>query len=185
MIHSIITSSIIERGHRSPFLGAVYEAVLSWYILLPTTVALFAPNYGKFNVTSKGGTVKENYVDWNIIKPYCILIALNAAGFIFGSWQLLRTPHPEYLTLAINGAWILYNLMILGVTVSVAVETVQERKFPRVRVNTPAVLKRADGTLYDAELTDYSQKGVSLKLHDEAVDQFFTGNAVELILENA
>lgn len=60
MIHSIITSSIIERGHRSPFLGAVYEAVLSWYILLPTTVALFAPNYGKFNVTSKGGTVKEN-----------------------------------------------------------------------------------------------------------------------------
>ena len=184
MIHSIITSSIIERGHRSPFLGAVYEAVLSWYILLPTTVALFAPNYGKFNVTSKGGTVKENYVDWNIIKPYCILIALNAAGFIFGSWQLLRTPHPEYLTLAINGAWILYNLMILGVTVSVAVETVQERKFPRVRVNTPAVLKRADGSLFDAELTDYSQKGVSLKLHDEAVDQFFTGNAVELILEN-
>ncbi|WP_410105479.1 PilZ domain-containing protein [Sutterella wadsworthensis] len=38
--------------------------------------------------------------------------------------------------------------------------------------------------VYDAELTDYSQKGVSLKLHDEAVDQFFTGNAVELILEN-
>ena len=38
MIHSALTNQILQRGYRYPFLSGVYETVLSWYILLPTTV---------------------------------------------------------------------------------------------------------------------------------------------------
>ena len=55
MIHSALTNQILQRGYRYPFLSGVYETVLSWYILLPTTVALIFPHKGKFNVTAKGG----------------------------------------------------------------------------------------------------------------------------------
>ena len=58
MVHTAVTNSILQKGYRYPFLGGVYEAVLSWYILIPTTVALIFPHYGKFNVTAKGGTMR-------------------------------------------------------------------------------------------------------------------------------
>ncbi len=163
MLHATLTSGILQRGYRSPFLGSVYEAVLSWYILLPTTVALINPKYGKFNVTVKGGTVQSQYLDWQIIRPYLVLIALNVAGLIGGIWLLASAPEQELFTL-INIGWILYNLVILGATTAVAVETVQERRFPRVPINRDASVKLADGTLLAAKLRDYSQNGANVVL---------------------
>lgn len=84
MVHTAVTNSILQKGYRYPFLGGVYEAVLSWYILIPTTVALLFPHYGKFNVTAKGGTIGEKYLDWHISWPFVALIALNAAGLMIG-----------------------------------------------------------------------------------------------------
>lgn len=161
MLHATLTNGILQRGYRSPFLGSIYEAVLSWYILLPTTVALINPKYGKFNVTVKGGTVESQYLDWQIIRPYLVLIALNLAGLIGGIWLLASNPHQELFTL-INIGWILYNLVILGATTAVAVETVQERRFPRVPINRDASVKLASGTLLSAKLRDYSQNGANV-----------------------
>lgn len=72
MVHAAITNQQLQRGYRYPFLGGVYETVLSWYILLPTTVALIFPHKGKFNVTAKGMTIDKKYVDWRIATPVLI-----------------------------------------------------------------------------------------------------------------
>ncbi|KAG1543696.1 hypothetical protein G6F50_013954 [Rhizopus delemar] len=56
MAHASLTNARIQGKYRRPFWGEVYETVLAWYIARPTTVALFSPGRGKFNVTDKGGT---------------------------------------------------------------------------------------------------------------------------------
>ena len=94
MVHTAVTNSILQKGYRYPFLGGVYEAVLSWYILIPTTVALIFPHYGKFNVTAKGGTIGEKYLDWHISWPFVALIALNAVGLFIGLEKAFFDPGP-------------------------------------------------------------------------------------------
>ena len=97
MVHSACTNQMLQRGYRYPFLSGVYETVLSWYILVPTTVALIFPHLGKFNVTAKGGTIDSKYLDWHISKPYLVLIALNFVGLAIGVYKAFASTDPEYL----------------------------------------------------------------------------------------
>lgn len=62
MIHASLTNSRMQGAYRQTFWGEVYETVLAWYIARPTTVALFSPSRGKFNVTAKGGMMEEKPV---------------------------------------------------------------------------------------------------------------------------
>lgn len=156
MVHSACTNQMLQRGYRYPFLSGVYETVLSWYILVPTTVALIFPHLGKFNVTAKGGTIDSKYLDWHISKPYLVLIALNFVGLAIGVYKAFASTDPEYLTLAINIGWIVYNLMILGAAMSVAVEEVQKHKFPRIDLKLDVTVEGA-GEVRSARLEQYSQ----------------------------
>ncbi|WP_297610498.1 UDP-forming cellulose synthase catalytic subunit [uncultured Sutterella sp.] len=182
MLHSAITTSIIQRGHRSPFISGVYEAILSWYILVPTTMALISPKLGKFNVTVKGGTIEHEYLDWTLSKPYLLLIGINVAALFFLFYQLSFVDSPSYLTLAINGGWTIYNLIILFAAVAVAVETVQGRKFPRVHQDLPAMLRTSDGRLWSVRLTDYSQRGARIEIPAEAEGLFVANQEASLVM---
>lgn len=166
MIHSALTNYELQKNHRIPFLGGVYETVLSWYILLPTTVALIFPHKGKFNVTAKGGTIGKKYLDWHIALPYLTLLVLNVAGLVVGVTRVVTSPAPEYLTLAINAGWIGYNLLILLAATAVAVEEVQPEAFPRVPMRVPAVLHYGEKTI-SVRTTGFSQHEILLSAHDE------------------
>ena len=166
MIHSALTNYELQKDHRIPFLGGVYETVLSWYILLPTTVALIFPHKGKFNVTAKGGTIGKKYLDWHIALPYLTLLVLNVAGLVVGVTRVVTSPTPEYLTLAINAGWIGYNLLILLAATAVAVEEVQPEAFPRVPMRVPAVLHYGEKTI-SVRTTGFSQHEILLSAHDE------------------
>ena len=111
-------------------------------------------------VTAKGGTIDSKYLDWHISKPYLVLIELNFAGLLAGFWKAFASPDPEYLTLAINMGWIVYNLMVLGATMAVAVEDVQKDKFPRVPLSLSAKATLADGSELPVEVCEFSQEGV-------------------------
>ena len=180
MIHSALTNQILQRGHRYPFISGVYETVLSWYILLPTTVALFMPHKGKFNVTAKGGTIGQKYLDWHISKPFLVLIALNGIGLCIGIYKALFDPQPEYLTLVINIGWIAYNLMILGASMGVAVEEAQTQRYPRVRTSLEAIIIDENAKVHEAHLSEYSQEDVCVSL--SAASSFKLGDAVQLVL---
>ncbi|MFU0841812.1 MAG: Cellulose synthase catalytic subunit [UDP-forming] [Burkholderia sp.] len=164
MVHSAVTNHMLQHGYRYPFLSSVYETILSWYILIPTTVALIFPHKGKFNVTAKGSTNDRKYLDWGISKPYVILIALNVLGLLIGFYKAFASPDPEYLTLAINMGWIAYNLMILGAAMAVAVEEVQTHRYPRVDLEVPAAIITADGKRYETQTEQYSQTEVRLAM---------------------
>ncbi len=168
MIHSAVTNQMLQHGSRYPFLSSVYETVLAWYILIPTTVALIFPHKGKFNVTAKGMTIDKKYLDWEISRPYLVLIAMNVAGLLIGLWKAVFDPSPEYLTLTINVGWIAYNLMILGAAMSVAVEEVQKHALPRIALRVPVELLDKEGRSVPARLLEYAQNALRVEAEGEA-----------------
>ena len=157
-----MTNSRIQGKYRYSFWGEVYESVLAWYILKPTTVALINPNKGKFNVTEKGGLNKSEHYDWIISKPYILLLLINVIGMAYGLSRLLFGDSSHIGVLLISMLWASYNIIILGAAVAVAAEAKQVRSSHRVKANFPAAIRLANGRTIKVRVTDYSNNGVGI-----------------------
>jgi cellulose synthase (UDP-forming) len=181
MIHASLTNSKIQGKYRHSFWSEIYETVLAWYIAPPTIVALINPKIGTFNVTAKGGLVKEEYVDWVISRPYLYLVILNLVGIAVGIWRHFTGPANEILTVWVSIVWVFYNLIILGGAVAVSVESKQVRRSHRVEMKMPAAIARDDGHLFSCTLHDFSDGGVGLKINGDG--QVLEGQKVNLLLK--
>ncbi|AJC22472.1 UDP-forming cellulose synthase catalytic subunit [Pandoraea pulmonicola] len=162
--HANIANSRIQGKYRHSFWSDVYEAVLAWYVALPTTVAFVNPRYGKFNVTTKGGLIEQSFFDWSISKPYLVLLGFNVAGFLAGILRFFYGPAHEGGALAFNLAWVAFNLSVLGSAVAVATEVRQVRRTHRVSVRMPATLYLPDGRTLACHTRDFSGGGLALHL---------------------
>ncbi len=169
IIHASITNSRNQGKYRHSFWAEVYETALAWYIARPTTVALFAPHKGSFNVTAKGGLVEKEHFDWSISKPYLVLVMLNFIALFAGGGRLFAGPEDEIQTVIINMLWTVYNLTMLGAAMAVAAEARQVRVSHRVGINFPVVLHLENGHLLQGESLDYSEGGLGLKLPAEGL----------------
>ena len=181
MIHASLTNSKIQGKYRHSFWSEIYETVLAWYIAPPTMVALFAPHKGTFNVTAKGGLVKEEYVDWVISRPYIYLVLLNLVGVAFGIWRYMYGPQDEVLTVCVSLLWVFYNLVILGGAVAVSVESKQVRRSHRVEIKMPGAIAREDGHLFSCTVHDFSDGGVGVRINGDA--QVLEEQKVNLLLK--
>lgn len=181
MVHASLTNSRMQGEHRLTFWGEVYETVLAWYIARPTTVALFNPKKGKFNVTAKGGLMSENQFDWNIARPYLVLAALNVVGLGFAVWRLFTGPENEIGTVVVSIVWVFYNLLIVGAAVAIAAEVRQVRETHRVQARLPAAVRLPNGRFYPGMLVDYSDGGAGIEL-DVALD-LPIGERVSLLMQ--
>jgi cellulose synthase (UDP-forming) len=164
MIHASLTNSRMQGSFRQTFWGEVYETVLAWYIARPTTVALFNPRKGKFNVTAKGGLMEHNQFDWKIAQPYLVLSALNMAGLGFAFWRLFTGPATELGTVLVSTLWVVYNLLIIGAAVAIAAEVRQVRQTHRVQSRLPAAVRLDNGRFYSGMLVDYSDGGAGFQV---------------------
>jgi cellulose synthase (UDP-forming) len=164
MVQSSLANSHMQGRFRHSFWNEAYEAVLSWYIALPTTVALIAPRHGKFNVTAKGGLVESEFFDWRIAAPYLVLVVLNVVGALLALPRLLYWNSYEADTVVLNLLWTLFNLTLLGAVLGVAAETRQVRSSPRVPKSMPAVLHLADGSRIACRTDDFSMRGLGVRL---------------------
>lgn len=164
MIHASLAGSRLQSDYRHILWGELYETVLAWYIARPTTLALFAPKLGAFNVTAKGGLIPDGWFDWRTARPYLTLAALNALGLGFAVWRLFFGPAEEIGTVVISGLWVLFNLLIIGGAVAVSAEVRQVRRNHRVTAVLEAVLRLPDGRAYPCLLSDYSVGGAGIEL---------------------
>lgn len=180
MVHASLANSRMQGPYRHTFWGEIYETVLAWYIARPTTVALFAPHKGSFNVTAKGGLIEQQYFDWSISHPYVLLAFANAVGFGFGIWRLFAGPADEVITVLITMIWVVYNLVILGGAIAVAAEVRQVRHSHRVPASLPANLQLEDGYVFPATLTDFSGGGAGIALRTDK--RIVPGDKVNLLL---
>lgn len=166
ILHSSMTNSRIQGKYRYSFWGEVYEVVLSWYIARPTTVALFAPHKGSFNVTAKGGLVEKSYYDWVISRPYMLLVLANFIGLALGVYRYINGPEGEVAAVVVNMIWTLYNVLIIGSAVAVASEMKQVRRVHRVETNIPAIVRLSSGHLLQATVMDFSLEGLRVSVND-------------------
>lgn len=164
MIHASLTTSRVQGKYRHSFWSEIYETVLAWYIARPTTMALLNPYGGGFNVTDKGRTIDEAYIDWRITRPYLFLIFLNVAGLFAGVWRLTFSQGDELLTVAISLSWTLYNLIILGGAVAVAFEAKQVRAAHRVDTALPAAIATREGYVRAGVMRNFSDSGAGIDL---------------------
>jgi cellulose synthase (UDP-forming) len=169
LVLSNVTNSRIQGQHRHSFWNEIYETVLSPYILLPTLIALVNPKLGTFNVTAKGGFVEKTYFDGKIATPFVVLMALNFAGLLMVVPRLMHVPGMEHFfdgahpgTIAMNALWCAFNLIILGVAITVAREEIQRREQVRIDFVMPARVRLADGTTVAGQTTDISIGGTAL-----------------------
>lgn len=164
LAHANLTNSRMQGAYRHSFWAELYEATLAWYIFRPTMVALINPKLGKFNVTAKGGLVKEEYFDWQISVPYLVMLALNIVGLLVGFIRLFWWNTFELDTVILNLLWTVYNLIILGATIAVATETRQVRENHRVAYKQPVMLKLPSGKSIACRADDYSEGGLGLQM---------------------
>ena len=160
--HANLVNSRMQGKFRHSFWAEVYETVLSWYIVRPTTVALINPHKGNFNVTAKGGLVEKDYFDWQISLPFFVLMGLNFLGFGVGIARIVWGPGNEIMTTVLNLFWTSYNLILLGAAVAVSSEARQIRRSHRVRLHLPCILHLPDGKLIRCQTEDFSEGGAAL-----------------------
>jgi cellulose synthase (UDP-forming) len=141
------------------------------------------PEFGKFNVTQKGGgVVEKDFLDGAISRPYLFLMLLNFLGMLWGLVQIPFVAPSMQTAYLINCLWTSYNLLILGAAVGVAVESRQVRSAPRVRMQVPVYLTRDRLHLIDGVMLDFSQGGIGVKLNSGSLTAgyFKRGDAVTL-----
>jgi cellulose synthase (UDP-forming) len=126
LILAIITNSRLQGHKRHSFWSEVYETILSPFIFLPTWLAMLNPKLGKFNVTQKGSQ-QDGRFDSAMARPFLVLLLLNLIGLGLAVMRYLywNTDHRD--TVIVNAIWVLFNMIILGVTVAVCLEKRQRR----------------------------------------------------------
>ncbi len=160
-----LTNSRIQGTHRHSFWNEVYETVLAPFILLPTMAALINPKWGKFNVTSKNVTSDRTYLDWHVVWPFAVLLALNLAGIVVGVGKVLE-DHETWPTMAINIFWSLLNVVVLGASVAAATEKRQLRTSIRVPAAIAVECLLDDGRRYQTVTSDISTTGLAIELRE-------------------
>ncbi|WP_455285914.1 UDP-forming cellulose synthase catalytic subunit [Cupriavidus necator] len=163
-----VTNSRLQGRYRHSFWAEVYESVLAWYIVLPTTMAFINPKLGKFNVTAKGGQIAQEYLDWTISKPYLVLLGVNVVALLLGFGRIFFDPAFETSAIVMNVGWALANLVMLGAAIGVAREARQLRVSHRIPMRVPATLLLPDGRTLACKTENYSLGGLGLALPVEA-----------------
>jgi cellulose synthase (UDP-forming) len=164
LILSSVTNSRIQGEHRNSFWNEIYETVLAPYILLPTLMALINPKLGKFNVTSKGGVVKRTFFDSRIAQPFLVMLALNLAGLAVAIPRFFIWDTSRRGTVLMNVLWCCFNVVILGVCISVARELMQRRATVRLNIVAPLDVRLPGGRTIATETIDMSNGGAGIRL---------------------
>jgi len=159
-----LTNSRVQSWHRHSFWNEIYETVLAPHILLPTVLAFINPKLGKFNVTAKGGTLAKTWFDRKISAPTRWLLVLNFLGLLIAPYRLLVTDRTHAGAICMNVAWIVFNIVILGVAAAVAYEQRQLRSSVRIEANIAIRIDLPGGRQIDAETVDMSVGGALIGL---------------------
>ena len=180
LVLSSITNSRIQGQHRHSFWNEIYETVLAPYIFLPTMLALINPKLGSFDVTAKGGVVNREFFDRRIALPFLFMISMNVLGILCAIPRFFQFPGSDagwpfnvlagmydgnhVGTIVMNLLWVCFNLVILGVATSVALESRQRRQTVRVGMTIPADVRLANGSLIHGVTTDISSGGLMIRM---------------------
>jgi len=182
LVLSTLTNSRLQGKYRYSFWNEIYETVLAPYILGPTLLALVNPKLGKFNVTAKGGVVKNRYFDKTIARPYGVLLLLNYLGLAMAPWRFFVLNADHKGAVLMNVFWIIFNCVILGTANAVAVEAQQRRGSVRLNRKMIVSIRTLSGATVSGISSDLSLGGGAVNLEQATmleqgalIDIIYTG----------
>ena len=140
-----IGSVTMNRNVRHSLWPEVYEVAIAPYTALVTTVALFFPNRGSFNVTAKGDTFDHVRFDWRNTAPLLGVLVMLVAGFVMVPYKIQQDVL-DVDTILVAALWNGYNFIVVTAAVLAALERPQRRRFHRVTKDIPAVISASDPT---------------------------------------
>ncbi|HYO82462.1 MAG TPA: UDP-forming cellulose synthase catalytic subunit [Bryobacteraceae bacterium] len=178
---STVVNSRVHGKHRHSFWNEVYEMVLAPFILLPTTLALINPKWGKFNVTAKDSVVKGTHFDWHIGKAFVFLLLLNLIGIGMGLHRISLEGDPQGV-ITVNLVWVFFNTIMLGGAMAVANESKQVRSTVRVPAVLPVQVTLRSGETVAGQTGNLSMGGVVVRLvRSDVLD---SGEVAEITIVN-
>jgi len=167
VVMSQIAGHKVQAQFRHSFWGEIYDTLLAPYVLIPVLVALVNPKLGSFNVTQKGGkSFANDFYDLKVATPILIFLALNVFGLFFGITHKIILHNGDIYTSLLNLFWVVFNILILGACVFVALEVKELRSSPRVEMTLPAAIYLPNGKTVFCSTTNFSNNGFGLILPD-------------------
>ena len=162
MFHTFATTARLNGRNRHSFWSEIYEAVMAMPLLPVTLLTLWDPSKGKFNVTDKGGTLDQGYLDLRIVAPNLVLLALLAAGFVIGLHGVSTTQGLAFQAYLLNTIWCGMCLIPVSAAIAVGRERKQSRVWARAEANVPAQLVLPSGERIEARSSDVSLSGARM-----------------------
>ncbi len=135
-------SSAANGNQRHSFWPEVYETAIAPYTAWVTLVALVAPRTGAFNVTPKGSRIDQTTFDWQVVWPSLVMAFYCIVGMAFFPLRVRAAPD-DFFTLLVALGWNVFNVVILGAAIAVAIERPQRRTFIRIARDYPMVVEPA------------------------------------------
>ena len=164
MFHSVATTSRLNGNNRHSFWAEIYEASLAVPLLPVTLLTLWDPRKGKFNVTDKGGTLEQGYLDIQAVTPNLILLALLLIGFGIGLFGIFTSEGLTFQAYLLNTIWCGMCLIPVSASIAVGREREQSRHHARVDADVPCDLLMANGSVIPAHSTNISMSGARLAI---------------------
>src|SRR4030095_10689359 len=111
--------------------------------------------------------VERSYFDHRVALPLLLLLGLNIAGLVMAYQRFVADPaHRD--TVIMNAVWTSYNVVILLVAASVALEKRQRRAEVRVDVHVPLTLVTREGIEISGVSGELSRGGMTAHLEQGA-----------------
>lgn len=166
---------------RWSFVSELYELMQAAFTL-PAIVKVFMnPRAPKFNVTTKGETLNQDFIS-PLAKPFYIFLILNTVALVFGFFRLFLSPEDRFPT-SITMVWAGFNVFILLAAMGALLERRQRRASPRMPSRS-AVKVLVDGKVYAGVTEDLSIGGASVLVDAAYSHVFRDGRSVYLALDN-
>jgi len=120
----MIVVAWISRGRALPILSDASQLLIAFHATKAAAAGLMKPKGHKFQVTAKGGDRSRVVVQWSIMRPFVLLIALTLGAILYAT----RGPYSQ----AQEGGeiflfWGYYNMLLLAVAIIACVELPRPR----------------------------------------------------------
>ncbi len=154
LVLAYVNASAAHRNQRHTFWPEVYEAAMAPWSAAVTTLALFFPKQGSFNVTPKGSQSTRTTIDWRVSWVIAAMLLICLAGFPGFFFWAARFPE-ERPTLIVALVWNVYNVFLLLAALAAGIERPQRRRTFRIPVTFPVVvIEQTSITDEGPQLTD-------------------------------
>jgi cellulose synthase (UDP-forming) len=120
----MIVVAWISRGRALPILSEASQLLIGFHAIKAAAAGLMKPKGHKFQVTAKGGDRSRVVVQWSIMRPFVLLMALTIGAILYAT-------HGPYSSTQEGGEillfWGYYNILLLAVAIIVCVELPRPR----------------------------------------------------------